>query len=153
MKRIYVFIIFLCLLGPEFNYCQNNKSNAVIQYYYWKNRDSFDTRNIDVNSKNYLLICLIKVYKNYFSGLKGQECPMVPHCSKYGIEAVSKYGVFGVFKAADRILRCGHHLNIYDQVLVFNKSEKNKIKYIDNPYTIKIPSVEKSSLRTLTCIR
>jgi uncharacterized protein len=54
-----------------------------------------------------LFILLIKGYKKFISPLLPPSCRFYPTCSEYGIEAISKYGVFkGGTMTAWRILRC-----------------------------------------------
>ena len=54
-----------------------------------------------------VLIVLIKGYQKYVSPLKSTKCPYYPSCSKYGLEAVQKYGALkGGLLAMWRIVRC-----------------------------------------------
>ena len=54
-----------------------------------------------------VFIYLIKFYRKYLSPLKSTNCPYIPTCSEYGLEAISKYGAFkGGFLTLWRILRC-----------------------------------------------
>ncbi|NBI60693.1 membrane protein insertion efficiency factor YidD [Lachnospiraceae bacterium] len=55
-----------------------------------------------------LLIGLIRFYQKNLSGMKaGSCCKYTPTCSKYGIEAIEKYGALkGGVLAVWRILRC-----------------------------------------------
>ncbi|NBH82709.1 membrane protein insertion efficiency factor YidD [bacterium C-53] len=54
-----------------------------------------------------IFIWLIKFYKKYISPMKTTKCPYIPSCSDYGLEAVTKYGVWkGGCMACWRILRC-----------------------------------------------
>ena len=39
-----------------------------------------------------VFIVLIKIYQRYISPLKTTKCPYFPTCSKYGLEAIEKYG-------------------------------------------------------------
>lgn len=49
----------------------------------------------------------IRVYQKYLSPLKHTKCPYYPTCSRYGLEAIEKYGaVKGGALAVWRILRC-----------------------------------------------
>lgn len=54
------------------------------------------------------LIYAIRIYRKYFSKLKGKPtCIYVPSCSLYAIQALERYGVFkGSYLAVRRILRC-----------------------------------------------
>ena len=55
----------------------------------------------------YVLIKMIRFYQKYLSPLKRTRCPYIPTYSKYGLEAIQKYGALkGSLLAALRILRC-----------------------------------------------
>lgn len=52
-------------------------------------------------------ILLIRVYQWTLSPWIGRGCRYTPTCSRYGIEALRKYGVFkGSYLTAKRILSC-----------------------------------------------
>jgi len=52
-------------------------------------------------------ILLIKIYRILISPYLGKNCIYTPSCSKYGIIALRKHGIFkGSFLTAKRILRC-----------------------------------------------
>lgn len=54
-----------------------------------------------------LLIRSIQFYQKYVSPVKLTKCPYFPSCSRYGIEAIEKYGAFkGGVLTVWRILRC-----------------------------------------------
>ena len=54
-----------------------------------------------------LFIKIIKIYQRFISPFFPSSCKFSPSCSKYGIEAINKYGsVKGVFLTIKRILRC-----------------------------------------------
>ena len=54
-----------------------------------------------------ILIAMIRFYQKFLSPLKHTRCPYTPTCSKYGLEAIQKYGAFkGSLLACWRILRC-----------------------------------------------
>jgi len=62
-----------------------------------------------------LVVALIKVYQKTLSLDHGPlkflhpygYCRFYPTCSQYGVEAISKYGIFkGGLKTAWRVLRC-----------------------------------------------
>lgn len=64
------------------------------------------------------VIYIIKFYQKAISPLLGKRCRFYPTCSQYGIDAISKYGVFkGGYKLLRRILKC-HPFNSggYDPV-------------------------------------
>ncbi len=53
------------------------------------------------------MIQLIRGYQKYISPMKTSKCPYFPSCSRYGIEAIEKYGAFkGLLLAMWRVLRC-----------------------------------------------
>ncbi|HEX5554923.1 MAG TPA: membrane protein insertion efficiency factor YidD [Chitinophagaceae bacterium] len=52
-------------------------------------------------------ILLIKVYQWTLSPLLGKQCRYTPTCSRYGVEALKKYGmVKGGYLTIRRILSC-----------------------------------------------
>ena len=49
----------------------------------------------------------IEIYRKYISGLKSSPCCRFrPTCSEYAQRSISEWGVFGIFPALIRILRC-----------------------------------------------
>lgn len=54
-----------------------------------------------------LFISIIKIYQRFISPLFPSSCKFSPTCSRYGIEAINKYGAFkGMAMTIKRILRC-----------------------------------------------
>ncbi len=54
-----------------------------------------------------LFINLIKIYQRFVSPFFPSSCKFSPSCSKYGIEAISKYGFLkGSVLTIKRILKC-----------------------------------------------
>lgn len=54
-----------------------------------------------------LLVALIRLYQVTISPLLGPVCRFHPSCSRYMIEALSKYGLIrGLWKGTGRLLRC-----------------------------------------------
>jgi putative membrane protein insertion efficiency factor len=52
-------------------------------------------------------ILLIKVYQWTLSPLVGRQCRYTPTCSRYGLEALKKYGIFkGGYLTLRRLLSC-----------------------------------------------
>lgn len=77
----------------------------------------------------------IGVYQKYISGIRGQECPMYPSCSNYGLKTFSETNFVSAFAmTSDRVLRCGHDHNNYSLTLT-----KNGFKFIDYPAYDKPP--------------
>ena len=54
-----------------------------------------------------LFISIIRIYQRFISPLFPSSCKFSPTCSRYGIEAINKYGAFkGMAMTIKRILRC-----------------------------------------------
>ena len=54
-----------------------------------------------------LFINFIKIYQRFVSPFFPSSCKFSPSCSKYGIEAITKYGVLkGSVLTIKRILKC-----------------------------------------------
>jgi putative component of membrane protein insertase Oxa1/YidC/SpoIIIJ protein YidD len=71
----------------------------------------------------------IDIYQKYISGIRGQECPMYPSCSNYGLKIFSEKRVATAFVInADRLMRCGHDHHNYSLTL-----GRNGFKYLDFP--------------------
>jgi uncharacterized protein len=52
-------------------------------------------------------ILVIRFYQRFLSPLLGSQCRFHPSCSRYGIEALRKYGFLrGSWKTIYRIARC-----------------------------------------------
>ena len=66
----------------------------------------------------YLLLLPVYFYKYCISPLTPASCRFVPTCSEYAVQAVSKYGIKGVFMSIKRILKCHpFHPGGYDPLL------------------------------------
>lgn len=71
----------------------------------------------------------IGFYQKYISALRGQECPMYPSCSNYGLKTFRETNfVQGMVLTSDRLLRCGHDLENYALTL-----QPNGFRLIDYP--------------------
>ena len=53
-----------------------------------------------------IIIYLINLYRRYISPLFPPCCRFTPTCSKYAVEAVSRFGFMGVLLSIWRVLRC-----------------------------------------------
>ena len=54
-----------------------------------------------------ILIAGIRFYQKYLSPMKRTNCPYIPSCSQYGLEAIERHGAWkGSLLAVWRILRC-----------------------------------------------
>jgi putative membrane protein insertion efficiency factor len=55
----------------------------------------------------YLLMSLIRLYQMTISKTLPPSCRFTPSCSRYGYEAISKYGAFrGSWLTVKRVARC-----------------------------------------------
>ena len=66
----------------------------------------------------FLLLALVKFYRNFISPLLPPSCRYVPTCSEYALIAIEKYGAIkGGWLSLKRILRCHpFHEGGYDPV-------------------------------------
>ena len=60
------------------------------------------------NFPRFLILVLIRLYQKIISpALPANTCRFYPSCSRYGFEAVKKYGAIkGTYLAVHRIIRC-----------------------------------------------
>lgn len=80
-------------------------------------------------SKESAAIDYIGIYQKYISSIRGQECPMYPSCSNYGLKTFGETDFASAFiMTSDRLLRCGHDHTNYSLTL-----SNNGFKYIDYP--------------------
>lgn len=79
-----------------------------------------------------IIILIIRFYQKFISPLLGPCCRYSPTCSRYGIEAVERYGALrGSFMTIKRILRCNpFYPGGYDPVPDLQK-KKRRIKQIN----------------------
>ncbi len=85
--------------------------------------------NDSINKKESAANDYIGFYQKYISGIRGQECPMYPSCSNYGLKTFSETNFASAFvMTSDRLLRCGHDHNNYSLTL-----RNNGFKYLDYP--------------------
>ena len=50
----------------------------------------------------------IRFFQHVISRVDGDRCNMIPSCSQYAVEAISKHGVLiGWIMTCDRLIRCG----------------------------------------------
>jgi len=90
------------------------------------------SNHLNVTQKNVATNEYIKFYQKYISGIRGQECPMYPSCSYYGLKTFSETNFAEAFiLTSDRLMRCGHDHGNYQLTL-----QKNGFKLLDfPPYT------------------
>lgn len=91
--------------------------------------------NYSIKKKELAVNDYIGFYQKYISGIRGQECPMYPSCSNYGMKTFSETNFVSAFAmTSDRLLRCGHDHNNYSLTL-----RNNGFKYLDYPAYDKPP--------------
>ncbi|HEY8390571.1 MAG TPA: membrane protein insertion efficiency factor YidD [Clostridia bacterium] len=54
----------------------------------------------------WILISLVRFYKMAISPLLPDSCIYTPSCSSYMVEAIQKFGLYGVVLGIKRLLRC-----------------------------------------------
>jgi hypothetical protein len=61
-----------------------------------------------LNFPRFIILALIRLYQKFISpALPSNTCRFYPSCSRYGFEAVKKYGAIkGTLMAIYRIIRC-----------------------------------------------
>jgi putative component of membrane protein insertase Oxa1/YidC/SpoIIIJ protein YidD len=89
-----------------------------------------------VNNKESAATEYIRFYQNYISEIRGQECPMYPSCSNFGLKAFKEAGFAkGFLIVSDRLMRCGHERNKYSLTL-----RSSGFRYLDYPSYDQPPS-------------
>lgn len=130
MNKIYI-LILLILLNTTFCIAQNfiEEDDKLI---------SLITQPQLINSlskKESAANDYIGFYQKYISGIRGQECPMYPSCSNYGLKTFTETNFVSAFVlTSDRLLRCGHDHNNYSLTL-----RDNGFKSLDYPAYDKAP--------------
>ena len=70
---------------------------------------------------------LLRFYQNYLSVVTISQCPMIPSCSRYSMEAIRKDGSFmGILLTADRLLHEGDERKYAREIW-----QDGKLRYID----------------------
>jgi putative component of membrane protein insertase Oxa1/YidC/SpoIIIJ protein YidD len=91
--------------------------------------------NDSIKKKESVATDYIGFYQKYISPIRGQECPMYPSCSNYGLKTFSETNFASAFvMTSDRLLRCGHDHNNYSLTL-----RNNGFKSLDYPAYDKPP--------------
>ena len=121
------FFIFVC-------YAQNNPDESVVLDK-WVNTNFFEVAYLASPPFNgYILRELLILYKVERNKSRAKSCPMIPHCSKYALSLVNEYGIFALPLIADRLARCGHDIETYDQLVQFQSLGKpSQLRYLDLP--------------------
>lgn len=85
--------------------------------------------NPKIQSKESSTSDYIGIYQKYISAIRGQECPMYPSCSNFGLKSFKESSFsYAFILTSDRLLRCGHDHTNYNLTL-----RKNGFKYLDYP--------------------
>lgn len=116
-----LFIILNCPIcnGQTFTENVDGKSLVTAQTYY----------NVSIKKKQSATNDYIGFYQKYISGIRGQECPMYPSCSNYGLKTFNETNFVSAFMlTSDRLLRCGHDHQNYSLTL-----RSNGFKLLDYP--------------------
>lgn len=123
LKLINKIIMLLLLCSISNSFAQNLKSPD--EFNIEKKKNSQEQNEISFLS--FPMLITFKTYQIILGPIKGENCPMYPSCSNYGIEAVKKYNIKGLLITADRLNRCGHDLKYYKTIIV-----NDQIKYLDS---------------------
>ncbi|MBC8053945.1 MAG: membrane protein insertion efficiency factor YidD [Sphingobacteriaceae bacterium] len=76
----------------------------------------------------------INFYQKYISEIRGQECPMYPSCSNFGLKSFKETSFVEAFLlVSDRLLRCGHDQRNYSLTLRANGFKNLDYPHYDNP--------------------
>lgn len=90
---------------------------------------------------------IYSLYRETISDIRPNNCPMYPSCSKYSEYAFKKYGFFkGMAFTTDRLMRCGHELNLYPYNEVNNEIKFLDFKLVELDDTLNIDKKEKQYL-------
>ena len=105
--------------GQTFTERVDGKKYSVTQSFF-----SYTLKKKESSATDY-----IGFYQKYISGIRGQECPMYPSCSNFGMKTFSETNFASAFVlTSDRLLRCGHDHNNYPLTL-----RPNGFKLLDYP--------------------
>ncbi|HOI86395.1 MAG TPA: membrane protein insertion efficiency factor YidD [Lentimicrobium sp.] len=114
-------ILFSALSGICQSHMSRSDGNVVASTHPYLNRS--------IERKESAAIDYIGFYQKYVSALRGQECPMYPSCSNYGLKTFSETNFAqGMVLTSDRLLRCGHDPENYSLTL-----QPNGFRLIDYP--------------------
>lgn len=70
---------------------------------------------------------LLRFYQKYLSVVAVSQCPMIPSCSRYSMEAIRKDGSFmGILLTADRLLHEGDERKYAEEIW-----RDDKLMYLD----------------------
>jgi len=119
--KLLVLFLFNALVcnGQTFNEKVNGNSVKTKHYYF----------NPSIKQRQSAALDYIGFYQKYISGIRGQECPMYPSCSNFGMKVFSEKNFASAFMlTSDRLIRCGHEHNNYSLTL-----RPNGFKYLDYP--------------------
>jgi putative component of membrane protein insertase Oxa1/YidC/SpoIIIJ protein YidD len=106
------------------------KTDGVTVY---SNTTFFST---SIKSKESSATDYITFYQKYISDIRGQECPMYPSCSNFGLKSFKETGFAKAFVlTSDRLMRCGHDLENYALML-----GDSGFKNLDYPYYDRVPA-------------
>ncbi len=122
-------LLFICLsIFLSINCIAINNRYIIFKNSNNKNDDTLVKKGIATND-------YIHFYQKYISGIRGQECPMYPSCSNFGLKSFNEFNFSkAMLLTSDRVLRCGHDHKNYALTL-----RPNGLKLIDFPKNKNIP--------------
>lgn len=70
---------------------------------------AFGQRAAELPIQSQAIADVIGFYQTYISGIRPDECPMIPSCSRYGMgQFQTKPTLTAFLNTSDRLMRCGH---------------------------------------------
>jgi putative membrane protein insertion efficiency factor len=107
MKRLGNLFCLLFLLFPGATFAQNDSREDPMKGP-WQSPQAGAILERGATKAAHASAVLIGLYKKFVSPIDGSDCPMVPSCSQYSLDALEKHGLcMGWIMTWDRLLRCG----------------------------------------------
>lgn len=107
MKKIIIFLCFLCYLSPDIFAQTSEDFRLLTQEEKSSTQETWAfARNIS-NEYDLLFSSLFLFYKNFISSQDASHCTFTPSCSVYALQAIKQEGpVVGIINFFDRFSRC-----------------------------------------------
>jgi putative membrane protein insertion efficiency factor len=126
MRLVFLVIVFFLNLNLS-AYAINGSIEAEDKMPSFLMLKSYEYKEKNFSFFRFPFVLLIRFYQIFISPTKGQQCPMYPTCSQFGLEAFNRFGpILGWVLTADRLHRCGHDLKYYKR-----RKIKGILKFLD----------------------
>jgi len=107
MKRLRNMLCLFFLLFPGMAVAQDNPQDDPMRGP-WQSPGTGASLSRPAAKATHVPAVLVGLYREYVSPIDGSQCPMVPSCSQYSLDAFERHGFFmGWIMTCDRLLRCG----------------------------------------------